>query len=112
MVVATSVTTDLPNIEHLSIAGKDDNGDIFTALLMRENLDAGDQTTYDNAIGLFGNNYLLTINNTLSELTVDRVTSTVMDMEGEETVDFNGYTEANKQKLRDLLALAIANKDF
>jgi citrate lyase gamma subunit len=111
MVTATSVTTDLPGIEHIAIAGTDDNGNIFTSLLMRENLDASDQTIYDNAIALFGDNYNLTIDNTLSELSIDRMTSTVIDLGTSEVVDYSALSEADKDKLRDFLTLAITNKD-
>ena len=111
MITTTSTTTDIPNIEHMTIGGSDDSGNPFTSTLMREDLDAGEQAIYDNAIALFTDVYNVDIENTLSELWIDRMTSVVIDYEGSETVDFSALIEADKQKLRDFLALAITHKD-
>jgi hypothetical protein len=111
-VTVYSTTTDIPNIEHMSIAGTDDSGNIFSTFLKREDLDVAEQTTYDNAVGLFNNNWYTTIDNTLSELSIDRMTSVIIDQESEEAVDYASMVEANKDKLRAFLAMALMHKDF
>lgn len=111
MVTATSTTTDVANIEHMAIAGNDDSGNPFASTIMRENLTAAEQTVYDDAVALFGNNGRTNINNTLSELWIDRMTSTVVDPEATEDVDYAAMAEADKDKLRAFLVMAIANKD-
>jgi hypothetical protein len=111
-VIVSSTTTDIPNIEHMSMAGTDDSGNIFSTFLKREDLDVAEQTIYDDAVALFNNKWHTTIDNTLSELTIDRMTSAVIDQDSEEVVDYTTMVEADKDKLRAFLTMALVNKDF
>jgi hypothetical protein len=111
MVKATSTTTDVPNIEHMDIYGNDDSGTHFTTCLMREDLTTEEQTIYDDAIALFADNRETNIDNTLSEFWIERMTSTVVDFEATEDVDYATMNETDKDKLRAFLAMVLANKD-
>lgn len=111
-VTVYSTTTDIPNIEHMAMAGTDDSGNIFSTFLKREDLDVAEQTVYDDAVALFNNKWYTAIDNTLSELSIDRMTSAVIDQEAEETVDYASMVEADKDKLRAFLTMALVHKEF
>ena len=75
-----------------------------------ENLTAEQQAVYDAGITLVTGKYYTEIQNTVSELQISRVTSEIL-AEGEDIFDFETMDEADKDILRDLLALFVELKD-
>ena len=111
MITGTSLTTNEANMEHMLVMGVAVPGeDPFTATVMREDLDAGQQTTYDAGVALVTGNAFTIIENTTSELAISRITSEVV-AEDQGTFDFATMDEADQDTLRDLLALFVSLKD-
>lgn len=107
MIKGSSSQATLPNIEEISVAGKPTPESEYMQLYVRKSdLTEEQQATYTEGIGLVSGKYFTTINNTTSELVVDRVTSETTT-EGEDVFDFETLSEVDKDKLRNLLALFI-----
>lgn len=111
MIKGSSLTTDLPNIERMFIAGEavGGSGEILSCTLIREELDVAQQVTYDEAISVVSGKYFTEIQNTGAELTIDRVTSESLSA-GTDVLDFSTMSLDNQDKLRALLALIIELK--
>jgi hypothetical protein len=112
MVRANSTTATVPNVEHMDIYGNDNSGTHFTTTLIREDLTPEDKIIYDNAIDLFLNDGATNIENTLAEFWIERMTSTVVDPDATQDVDYDAMPEADKDKLRAFLAMALAHQDI
>jgi len=110
MIRAIATTTDLEGFEQLYIVGESTPENPFSATLVRADLTVEEQVTYDEALGLFNNNKYTQIDDTTSELSIDRMTSIVLTID-KEVVSFLTYTEPDKDKLRNLLTLAVTHKD-
>lgn len=112
MIKGSSLTTDLPDIEHMLVIGEETagSGDIFTSTVKREDITPEQQAIYDAGITLVTGKYHTEIQNTVSELQISRVTSEVL-AEGEDVFDFETMNEVDKDALRALLALFIELKD-
>ena len=111
MIKGSSLETDLPNIEHMFIVGEvvGGSGEILSCTLRREDLDVAQQTTYDEALVIVSSKCFTEIENTVSELSIDRITSSSLGV-GTDVLDFNTMTEGDKDKLRALLALIVELK--
>lgn len=113
MITGISATTEVPNIEHMSVLCQEVEGEgpKFLVHLFREELTTEEQAIYDAAINLVGDFYRNKILNTTSFMEVSRMTSTVLQ-EGEEVKDFLvDYTAQEQDELRDFLAMVISKKD-
>lgn len=111
MINGISTTTDIANIEHMIVMGKaTPEGEVFTSTVMREDLTPEQQGVYDAGVALVSGNFVTTIDNTTSELTITRMTSDVVS-EDEGVFDFTTMSEGDQDILRDLLALFVELKD-
>ena len=112
MIKGISVQTPEPNVEQMFVFGEEVGGseEHFTCNLFREDLTPEEQTVYDDAISVVANNHRNTINNTIAELEISRVTSSNL-LVGEGVQDFDAMSEADKDKLRGLLALIVTKKN-
>jgi hypothetical protein len=111
MINGISLTSDLPDMEHMLITGKDNPAnDPFTCTLMREDLTPAEQATYDAGVALVAGNRWTKIENTTAELNINRITSSAVT-EDEGVFDFATMSAADQDTLRDLLALFLAKKD-
>lgn len=113
MIKGLSAHTEEPNIEHMAVTCEqvEGSGDIFVVHIFREELSTEDQTTYDNAVALVGDNYENEILNTTSFMEISRMTSTPL-LEGKDTKDFlTDYTESQKDDLRAFLTMVISMRE-
>jgi hypothetical protein len=110
MITGTSTTTDVANMEHMFVIGTDDQGNHFSATIMREELTPEEQSDYDAGVILVSGNMFTVINNTVSDLQISRMTSSVVT-EDEGVYDFSTMSAGDQDALRGLLALFISKKD-
>lgn len=109
MIKGRSMTTAIPDVEMMFVAGElvGGSGNVDLALNVEySELTVEQQAIYDDALSLVGDVYFNEITNTIAELSIDRTTSTVLS-DATETVDFDTLSEADKDKLRDILALFV-----
>lgn len=109
MVNIISTQTDKANTEQMLLMGHHD--DITTAfinkLVKKENLDVAGKALYDEVVAIGGEKSFVTLSNTKSRLSVDRITSNAISLDKNE-MDFDSLTEVEKDSFRNFLALAIS----
>lgn len=103
--------TELPDFEQLSVIGNATPELIISCLIVRADLSVEDQTTYDEAIALFSPDNYTQITNTIADLSIDRITSATLAQDTE-NMDFDTLSEVDKDKLRALLAIFVANNEL
>jgi hypothetical protein len=111
MIKVFNLPSEEVNIEMITVACEETMGTppCFIVHIDRADLDAGQQATYDNFIGLFGGTYEDEISNTVQMMSIDRATSSAL-VEGKTdkdySVDFDatqqGYVDAFLQLIIDL----------
>jgi hypothetical protein len=106
MIKSIASSTDLAGFEQMSVTGNATPELVISCLVVREDLSAADQITYDEAIALFSPDIYTEITNTIANLSISRITSQVL-VEDTEDVDFDLLTEVDKDKLRALLAIFV-----
>ena len=112
MIRGLSIQSPEANVETMFVFGNHlGEDDINLSLhIFYNDLTVEQKAVYDDALSLVGDKYINEINNTTSNLTIRRVTSTEL-VEGTDTVDFNTLSEADKDKLRELLAFFVELND-
>lgn len=111
MIKSIAGHTDLPEFEQLSVTGTSAPEVLVSCIIVRADLSVDDQVTYDEAMDLFTPDCFTEITNTIADLSIDRITSEVL-VEGTENLDFDSLTEVDKDKLRALLAIFVANNEL
>jgi hypothetical protein len=108
MIKGLSTQSTEPNIEVMFVFGNHlgEDGINLSVHIYYNELTPEQQAVYDDALNLVDDKYVNIINNTTSNLTINRVTSTVLT-EGEDVLDFESLSETDKDKLRALLALFV-----
>lgn len=106
MIIGASITSTNAGVETMFVSGNA-TPEIFVAVsIFREELTVEDQLIYDNAISLVAPKYYNQIINTIAVLEINRITSTIL-ADGEDVIDFELLSEADKNIFRDFLALVI-----
>lgn len=110
MIIGASNTTTTAGVETMFVSGNA-TPEIFVAVsIFRNELTVEQQLIYDNAIALVADTYYNEIINTIAVLDIVRMTSTVLT-DGQDVIDFNLLSEADKDIFRDFLALIIQLND-
>jgi hypothetical protein len=107
MIQVYTLASTIPDLEEISVAGKlTSESDYIQLYIRKSDLTEEQQVIYTEGIGLFSGKYFIVINNIVSELVIDRVTSETT-IEGEDIFDFETLSEIDKNKLNNLLAFFI-----
>jgi hypothetical protein len=107
MIEGLSATTDEANTETMLVTGEPIPGEgMIVTNLFYNDLTAPQKIVYDEAMPIVTGSYYTTITNTTAELKINRVTDDVL-VEAPATIDFESLSEADKDKLRALLALFV-----
>jgi len=107
MIKGESQTVEVPNYETMLFFGKATPELTITGSLFYDELTAEQKITYDEVMPIVSGSYITTITNTEAELEINRLTSDVLSEE-EAVIDFETLSEADKDKLRALLAILVS----
>jgi len=108
MINGISITTNEPSFEQIYASGCfDEETNHINALMVRADLDAGQQAIYDNFIGLAAGNVYFNIDNTTCLLALDRFTSEAT-VEGTIELDYATMSAPDKLKVDEFVNMAHA----
>jgi len=105
MINGISITTNEAGYEQVSINGTlSGGGPYVNVLAIRADLDAGQQTTYDDFLGLLQDKAYSTITNTVPMCSFDRITSVVVTEDAID-LDYNTMSAGDKTKVDAFVTL-------
>jgi len=105
MINGISNTTSEPNFEQTYISGcLEEGGSHISLILLRADLDAGQQTIYDEFLALGQDNSYFNVDNTVCMLAFDRFTSSAIT-EGEVVIDYDTADPADKTKVDSFVSM-------
>ena len=105
MIYGVAQYTNEAGFEQLLVVGcPDGSSDGNDLRIERANLDAGQQTTYDDFIGLAQGKAYMTVANTTCKLSYDRITSAAVS-EDTEDLDYATMSTPDKAKLNAFIQL-------
>ena len=108
MIFISATSTDKSNIETFYVTGKVDSQseERISVTIDYNELSEDDKLVYDQVLSAISNSVSYSIENTLSELDFDRVTSGTL-LKTPVTVDWTEKTEQEKEVFNDFLQLVI-----
>jgi len=106
MINGISNTTTEPNFEQTYVSGcLEEGGSHISLILLRADLDAGQQTIYDEFLALGLDNTYFNVDNTECMLAFDRFTSSAITIDEETIIDYDTADPADKTKVDDFVTL-------
>lgn len=107
MINGISLNTNEVGFEQIYVTGLLEGGqENVESLIVRDNLNAGQQTVYDDFVALIEDKMSLTIDNTLCAMSIDRITSVAIT---EDAVDLDYATLGANQAKVDAFCQLVAD---
>jgi hypothetical protein len=107
MINTFSTKTETPNTECIVVSGKVTPEFNYMQLFVEKSLLTEEQKTiYANAINLIAGRNMTIISDTIENLNIDRITSDEI-IEGTYEFDFQSISEADKNKIEELIMLFV-----